>query len=48
MSADKPNALFVCFTYSRQALMVIEVMGGVLWERGRDVALNDFGCKVRG
>jgi hypothetical protein len=38
MTADTPKVLFVYFTYSQQTLRVVEVMAGVLRERGCDVA----------
>jgi hypothetical protein len=39
MSAEKPQVLFVYFTYSRQTLRVVEAMASVLCERGCGVTL---------
>jgi multimeric flavodoxin WrbA len=37
MTATKPKVLFVYYTYSQQTLRVVEVMTGVLRERGCEV-----------
>jgi hypothetical protein len=39
MTATKPRVLFVYYTFSRQTLSVVEVMSGVLRDRGCEVRL---------
>jgi len=39
MTATKPKVLFVYYTYSQQTLSVVEVMAGVLRDRGCEVRL---------